>query len=250
MVRYDNPVKARLLAGEQVAAVWLKMAHPAVAEIAAQAKPEAIVFDAQHGTWDRASLEQGIGQLDPTGPVPFVRVRENSAPAILDALDSGALGVIVPMVSTAEEAAAAVASAKYPPEGNRSVGGLRPLTDIMRYVGSINDQVLVAVMIETAEGLENAAAIAATPGVDMIFIGPGDLSLALGTWPDDGPKFEAAVQKILDAALDAGRVPGIFTGNAQAARSRFDQGFRLAIAAADLTVLPAAIRAQLIQLES
>src|SRR5690348_17893295 len=118
---------------------------------------------------------------------PLVRVARNGAAEIGTALDAGAVGVIVPLVETAEEARQAVDAARYPPQGNRSGGGVRPLMDFKRYVPAANEHVLVAVMIETKRGVANAAAIAATPGVDMVFIGTGDLALSLGVFPDLGP---------------------------------------------------------------
>lgn len=233
MQRYDNPMKAALLRGERRAVLWLTLTDPAMTEIAAHAGAEGILFDAQHGTWSRESLERAIGVVPLDGPVPLARPQVNSDQAILECLDSGALGLIVPMVNTAEQAAAAVRSAKYAPEGHRSVGGMRPASDLPRYVEIANKEILIAVMVETVEALENVDAIAAVDGVDMVFIGPTDLSLSLGTFPEGGPKLEAAIDRVLEATVAAGKIPGIFTISAAQAQSRFDQGFRFTVASVD-----------------
>src|SRR5262249_40550256 len=155
-------------------------------------------LDQQHGLWERGQLESAIGLIGRTS-VPLVRVAENAPLAIGTALDAGALGVIVPLVETAAEAAAAVASAQHPPKGRGSGGGVRRLKGFKAYAAAAKDRLLVAVMIETRTGVENAAAIAAVPGVDLVLIGSGDLALSLGCFPEMGPPHEAAVQQVLAA---------------------------------------------------
>ena len=225
---FTNHALARLRAGEGVACVWLSLGSTALAEIAAESSPGAIVFDGQHGLWERASLHAAIAAAGES--TPLVRVQANSVAAIGEALDHGAQGVIVPLVDTAEAAAAAVAAAHYPPHGIRSGGGLRPLGAMAPYVAACATQILVAVMIETREGLANVAAIAATPGLDMVFIGPGDLALRLG--PD--ANLEAAIQSILAACRAADVRCGLFTGTAEAARDRLAQGFAFVVADDDI----------------
>ncbi len=226
--QFTNHALARMRSGEGVACVWLSLGSTALAEIAAESTPGAIVFDGQHGLWERASLHAAIAAAGAS--TPLVRVQANSIAAIGEALDYGAQGVIVPLVDTAEQAAAAVAAAQYPPHGGRSGGGLRPLGAMAPYVAACTTQILVSVMIETREGLANAAAIAATPGLDMVFIGPGDLALQLGPDAD----LEAAIQAIL-AACRAVAVPcGVFTTTAEAARERMAQGFQFVVAEDDI----------------
>src|SRR5437764_380218 len=176
-----NPVLEAVRKGGSAAGLWLVSGSPAVAELAAEARPDALIFDLQHGLWEPGALHAAIG-VTRTMAVPLVRVAENSPIAIGSALDAGALGVIVPLVESAEAARMAVTAAKYPPEGVRSGGGVRPLVDFKGYVAAANANVLVAVMVETRRGVENAAAIARTPGVDMVFVGTGDLALSLGTF--------------------------------------------------------------------
>jgi 2-dehydro-3-deoxyglucarate aldolase/4-hydroxy-2-oxoheptanedioate aldolase len=147
-------------------------------------------------------------------------------------LDAGAAGVIVPLVETAEEAARAVGLSRYPPAGRRSAGGVRPLTAFGAYHRSAADT-LVAVMIETAAGVSAAAAIAAVPGVDAVFIGTGDLALSLGCAPGDAAH-AAACASVL-AACQAARMPcGAFTVSAADAAARRAQGYRLVVLENDI----------------
>ena len=122
-----SPLRHRIGQREPIGLFWMTLGSSTVLEVAVQAKPDAVVIDAQHGLWDRASLEQSVGVVASTAPV-LVRVAENSPLAIGQALDAGAEGVIVPLIETDEEAAAAVAAARFPPEGTRSGGGVRPLS--------------------------------------------------------------------------------------------------------------------------
>ena len=208
--------------------IWLSLGSPALAEIAAEHAPDAIVFDTQHGLWERAALQASIG-VAAAASTPLVRVAANIGHLIGEALDSGAQGVIVPLVESAAEAAAAVRSAHYPPHGNRSGGGVRPLANFGAYSAACATQILVAVMIETQAGFDNTAAIVATRGVDMVFIGPGDLGLAVGT-----AALEAAIQSIL-AACRAHAMPcGIFTGSVDDARRRVAQGFAFVVVEDDI----------------
>jgi 2-keto-3-deoxy-L-rhamnonate aldolase RhmA/NAD(P)-dependent dehydrogenase (short-subunit alcohol dehydrogenase family) len=232
----SNPLKEKLASGGCITCHWSALGSPSVAELLAQSGPDAVVFDLQHGLWTRPSLEHGIG-LARGRAVPVVRTADISDHAIGSALDAGARAVIVPMVNTVDQAKAAVHAAKFPPHGNRSGGGIRPVIDHKTYVGNANDDVLVAVMIETAEGVGNAAAIAAVEGVDMLFIGPFDLSLSLGTFPEFGPKHEAAVQSVLAAARAKGKTCGIFTPYASVAADRRAQGFQWVVLSDDQSLV-------------
>jgi 2-keto-3-deoxy-L-rhamnonate aldolase RhmA/NAD(P)-dependent dehydrogenase (short-subunit alcohol dehydrogenase family) len=227
-----NPVLERLKGGACASCFWLVSGSPAVAELAAEARPDALGFDLQHGLWEPGELHAAIG-ITREKAVPLVRVAENTPKAIGAALDAGALGVIVPLVETAEQARAAVAAAKYPPAGIRSSGGVRPLVDFKNYVAAANANILVAVMIETRTGVENAAAIAATPGLDMVFIGTGDLAMSLGTFPELGEAHEAAVLTVRDACKKAGIAAGIFCTDAAFAAERRRQGFAFVTTATD-----------------
>ncbi len=228
---FENRALAALRKGDAVACIWLSLGSPALAEIAAEVRPGAVVFDGQHGLWEKTSLHHAIATVAPAS-TPIVRVQTNTVAAIGEALDSGAQGVIVPLVETAEEAAAAVAAAHYPPTGVRSGGGVRPLGDYAAYIAACSTQILVSVMIETAKGLDNAADIIATPGLDLVFIGPGDLALALGS--DAATGLDPAMQHILGLCRAAGVPCGLFTTSPEAAAARIAQGFAFVVGEDDI----------------
>ncbi|HVW67574.1 MAG TPA: aldolase/citrate lyase family protein, partial [Steroidobacteraceae bacterium] len=186
---------------------------------------------------------QAVGAV-PDGIGILVRVAENSPAAIGHALDAGSEGVIVPLIETAEDAARAVAFAHYPPRGVRSGGGVRPLAGgFASYRERANERIVVGVMIETRRGVENAEQIAATPGVDLVLIGTGDLALSLGCAPKNDPAHEAACRRVLDACRILGRACGIFTTSAAEAAGRRTEGYALTVAADDLGILSAGFTA-------
>lgn len=232
----SNPLKDKLAAGGCIACHWATLGSPSVAELLAESGPDCIVFDMQHGLWDRLSLEYAIG-LVRHKTIPTVRSVDASDHAIGMVLDAGARALIVPMVDTADQARAVVRAAKYPPQGGRSGGGTRPMLDYKSYMANANDELVVAVMIETATAVANAAEIAAVPGIDMLFIGPFDLAMSLGTFPDFGPRHEAAVQSVLAAAKAAGKSCGIFTPYASFAADRRAQGFQWVVLAYDQALI-------------
>ena len=223
--------KERVAAGGCLGVSWLALGSAALAEIAAAARPDAIVLDQQHGLWERRELEAGIGLVPSDIPV-LVRVAENSPLAIGTALDAGAEGVIVPLIESAEAAAQALRSSRYPPRGHRSGGGVRPLRNFAGYLAGAN-AIVTILMIETRAGVEQAAQIAATEGVDMLFIGSGDLALSLGADPAQ-PEYIAACTAIRRAGDAAGVPCGIFTGSLAGARQRRDEGYRMVVVANDI----------------
>lgn len=228
-------LRQRLAKDDTLGAVWLSLGSVALCEIAKRSRPDVIVIDMQHGLWDRLTLEAAIGTAPCDVPV-LVRVADNTPAAIGQALDAGAEGVIVPLVETADEARAAVAAAHYPPKGKRSGGGIRPLANFAEYVAAAGDTVLVAAMIETKQGLRNAAAIAKVNGVDLVFIGTGDLALSIGAFPDDTQRTEAACDRILAACKAAGTHCGTFTHSLEAARAKRGQGYRLVVTENDIAL--------------
>jgi 2-dehydro-3-deoxyglucarate aldolase/4-hydroxy-2-oxoheptanedioate aldolase len=236
----DDRLKTWFRAGRSVGCHWLGLGAPVLAELAADAGAETIVFDIQHGRWSSAGVQDAVAMVAGRAPC-LARVADASYFSIGWALDAGVHGVIVPMISTPEQAADVVTSSRFPPLGRRSGGGARPMANFGDYRRATAEDLVVAVMIETVEGLEACEAIAATPGLDMVFIGPSDLSLALGT-RQGSEVFEAALARILTAGRAAGVTVGVYTGAAQAA-ARAKQGFQLVVAADDISAnraIPAA----------
>jgi 2-keto-3-deoxy-L-rhamnonate aldolase RhmA len=228
-------LRYRIDRGDRLGAIWLSLGSVALAEIAARAGPDAIVLDLQHGLWERQAMEAAIGLVPPEIPV-LARVAENSPFAIGQALDAGAEGVIVPLVENGKQAARAVRAARYPPLGARSGGGARPLADYVDYHAAAERGIVVAVMIETAKGVHNAKKIAGTEGVDLVFIGTGDLALSLGVFPVMDARHDEACAEIQSACRVEWTPCGIFTTSAEAASRRSAEGYRLTVVADDISL--------------
>jgi len=193
-----------------------------------------VCIDQQHGMIDYPQMVDMMRAVEVHGIVPITRVPANEAWMIGKALDAGIQGVIVPMVNTAVEAAKAVAACRYSAGGGRSYGPIRAAMAMdSRDVGVLGDEVLCFVMIETREAVENIDAIASTPGLDGIYIGPADLALGLG------------LPRILEACQRHGVVPGIQCGTGSAAAKQVERGFRLVTFTKDSALLAAGIEREL-----
>ncbi len=221
-----NQMLAKLRAGQPVAGCWMNCGSPVVAEIAAHAGFDWILLDTQHGYWDDSALLSAFQAISSTDTVPIARVLRNDPGLIGKLLDAGALGIIVPLVNSPQEAAQAVAAMRYPPEGQRSLGGSRLSFYGDDYFFTANKEIMVSMMIETREAAEHAAEILSVPGIDMGFIGPADLALSLGTFGRASAEHEALIEKVL-AAGKACHVPmGIYCGSVEDAMRRAQQGFQ------------------------
>ncbi|THH16614.1 hypothetical protein EW146_g4065 [Bondarzewia mesenterica] len=223
--------------------VWCMLPGAFSARLAAQSSPHLswVVIDCEHGMTPlqpgAAESIQAIAGIGPSAPSPLVRIPATGATTgtgwqIKYALDAGARGVIVPMVGTAEKAKEVVADCRFPPVGRRGFGSpICPIiwgVDAMQYFNSANDSILVIVQIETPEGVANAEAIAAVSGIDVLFIGPYDLSLSLGYHPpspDPHDEVEQVIKKLLKVAHSAGKKCGIFCTSGEQAAQRAAQGF-------------------------
>jgi 4-hydroxy-2-oxoheptanedioate aldolase len=249
----------RLRAGETVYGAWCMLGSTHVAETIAREGFAAVVLDAQHGLWDIRSLVAGISALSHAESAPAVRVPLNDFALVSRALDFGAEAIIAPMINTADDARQFAATAKYPPLGERSWGPLRamalqsPRTAPVDYMREANESTLTFAMIETATALANVDAIAATPGIDALFVGPYDLATALsgGSAQDvEAAKVEQGIDKICGVAKNAGKVPAIYCRDTESALAMAGRGYRFIIAGNDQTTLRAATVAQLKALKS
>ena len=205
-------------------------------------------LDLQHGLLGADDLMTLAPAVAARGAAPIARVAENDATVIGRALDSGAEGVIVPLVDDAAGAASAVAACRFPPRGGRSYGPSRFVLESGSWEPADVEKVACIVMIETATGLRNVEEIARTPGVDAILIGPSDLAIALGRPPatthEDG-QVQEAITAIQAAAVDAGIVAGIVCPDGTVARPYVVAGFRMVVVAIDFGLLSAGAAAQL-----
>lgn len=248
----------RLRAGETVYGAWCMIGSPVVAETIAREGFAAVVLDAQHGLWDVSSLVAGAGAVNHAGAAPMVRVPLNDFAMVSRALDFGAEAIIAPMINDADDAGRLAAAAKYPPVGERSWGPIRamPLQGYsapVDYLREANSGTLAFAMIETAAALANVEAIAATPGIDALFVGPYDLATALSSGKAQdvqAPAVEQAIDRICTAAKTAGKIPGIYCRDAESAVAMAKRGFRFVVAGNDLTTLRGATVAQLKTLKS
>src|SRR5438093_109213 len=179
-----NRIKQMWRDGKFVTLGWLSVSHGFTAEVMARQGFDALCVDMQHGTTDMNDVWPMLQAISQTDTVPVVRVPWNDPPTIMKALDLGAYAIIVPLINTAEDAAKAVAACRYPPVGMRSSGPVRAVHyGGADYLAKANDEIVVMAMIETKEGLANLDKICATPGLDAVYIGPSDLSFALGLAP-------------------------------------------------------------------
>ena len=228
---------------------WLSIAHGFTAEVMARQGFDALCIDLQHGTVEMDHLLPMLQSVSQTDTVPFVRVPWNDPATIMRALDLGAYGIIVPLVNTAEEAARAVAACRYSPVGMRSVGPVRGLQyGGADYVAKANDEIIVMAMIETKEGLANLEAICATPGLDAVYIGPADLSLALDLEPqadNTNPLHSKTCDKISDVAHRHGIKAVMHCASADFAAGAVKRGFDMIMLTSDLACMISGVKQQL-----
>jgi 4-hydroxy-2-oxoheptanedioate aldolase len=242
------------VAKAQLVGTFAEIPHPVAIEVMAQAKPDFICIDWEHGQIARDQIENLVRASDLHNVPAMVRVPGHAPEEIAAALDSGALGILVPRVSTAAQAAAVVKASRYPPLGERGVGPGRATGygyRIFDYLVEANASTVVAVQVETAEGLANADKIAATEGVDVVFVGPGDLSVSLDVYrPDGAAKLAKAIEKIIQATLKHGKASGIFCGRPEDVGRWAEKGASFFILASDTMFLGAAAAAGLAEARS
>jgi 4-hydroxy-2-oxoheptanedioate aldolase len=243
----------RLKAGETVFTGWCPLPYPIVAETIAREGFIAVTIDQQHGLWDTATTVTGIAAIRQGGAAPVVRIPLGAFAAASRALDFGAEGIVAPMINTVEDARAFVSATKYPPIGERSWGPHRAMTlagvpDMKTYLREANDLVVTIAMIETRTALANLDAIAAISGIDVLFVGPSDLSIALTDGSEVEPHsaaVECELDRVVMAARKAGKAAGLYCANAERALFGAKRGFRFLAVGSDLAFLRAGTAAQL-----
>jgi 4-hydroxy-2-oxoheptanedioate aldolase len=248
----------RLRAGETVFAGWCSLPYPLVAETIGREGFVAVTLEAQHGLWDVSALLTGIAAVRQGGAAPLVRVPVGDFAMVSRVLDFGAEGIIAPMINSAADARAFVAAAKYPPVGERSWGPHRVTTlagiaDQSVYLREANDHVVTLAMIETRTALDNLDAIAQTPGIDGLFLGPSDLSIALSGGKTLDPlskDVERELDRIIASAGRAGKIAGAFCHTAERAVALAKRGARFLAVMSDIVMLRAGTAAALRVLKS
>ena len=222
---------------------WLAIGNGFSAETMAHQGWDALTIDLQHGVVDYAAMVTMLQAISTTPTVPVVRVPWLEPGILMKALDAGAYALICPMVNTREDAQRLVAWTTYAPRGKRSFGPVRAaLYGGADYPQHADATVVRFAMIETAEALDNLDAILSVEGLDAIYIGPSDLSLALGckpTFDDVEPPVAQAITHILERAQAHGVVAGIHNGTPEAARERIARGFRFVTVGSDARLMAA-----------
>lgn len=242
------PLFQRWRDGVTTLGAWMFLREPVLAEAAGDAGYDYVCIDMQHGLASYTDAFAMLQSLGRSTVAPVVRVPWNEPGIIGRVLDAGALGVIIPMVNSAEEAERAVAACRYAPAGTRSFG---PLTAIVRhgfqYLETANEQVACIPMIETVEAVDRIDEILAVPGIDAVYVGPSDLSLTMGLPPfadHDDARFQEALDSVVDACNRRGVVPGVHASPSLAA-TRAQQGFRMITVGFDQMPAMAALVADL-----
>jgi len=240
----NNPIKAKLRRGEPTFGTWLSLDCLHSARVLARSGFDWLTLDMEHSAIDWSQAAAIFAVVADAGCVPLVRVPEGNHYCIKRALDAGAWGVVVPMVDTPEQARTAIAAAKYPPLGNRSMGGgmhsLNFGATAGDYYERANDEILVVLQTESPTGVANAEAIYSLPGCDAIFVGPVDLESMMRA--PDGRKptseeHEAMIQRVIAVGKQVGTPTGIHVMDPHAALRRAEQGMQFIAVASDLRML-------------
>jgi len=245
-----NSVREKLKAGTPTVGCFMGLGSPNVAELLSHAGFDWLVIETEHSALDSSQVEHMLMAVKGTEVIPLVRLPSSDPVYIQRALDIGAMGIVVPLVRTAEEARAIVAATRYPPAGTRGFGPLRAahyMFDSKDYFYRADENMLVVLIVETREASENLESIAAVPGVDALFLGPFDLCLSLGLDPMKQPHKE--VESVTDRMLAIGQKSNVAIGihamTPEQMQKRQAQGFRMISYSTDYMLLADAVRAGL-----
>ncbi|HSI58813.1 MAG TPA: aldolase/citrate lyase family protein [Ideonella sp.] len=250
----ENRLRTMWAADQAVVNGWLAIPNSFSTEMMAHQGWDSLTIDLQHGVIDYGQMVGMLQAISTTNTVPVVRVPWLDPAHLMKALDAGAYGVICPMVSTREDAQKLVAWTHYEPRGSRSFGPVRAmLYGGPDYPEKANDTIVTFAMIETAKALDNLDAIMSVEGLDAIYIGPSDLSLALGctpTFDDVDPPVAQAIDHILERANHHGIKAGIHNGRPDVALARIAKGFRFTTVSSDARLIAAGSQQILAQMRA
>lgn len=239
-----NPIKQKLREGKPTFGTWLSLGNLHATRVLARSGWEWLTLDLEHAAFDWSLAATIFAAVADAGCVPLARVPEGDHYCIKRVLDAGAWGIVVPMVDTVEQAKRAIAAAKYPPQGNRSVGGgmhaLNFGATAGDYYQQANDEILVVLQTESPRGVDNAEAIYGLPGCDAIFVGPNDLRFNMRAPDGEMPtpeEHEAMVQRVIEIGKKVGTPTGIHTMDPEDALRRAGQGMQFLAVASELRML-------------
>lgn len=244
-----NPLKKKLRAGEACFGSWLLTTSADMAEIMAYAGLDFLLIDHEHG---QGAIDDAVNQLramkgsDCAG---VLRVPSNDRIYIKRALDAGVAGIMVPNIDNAEQAKAVVDSCRYAPKGTRGAfGGMRAMRYGLNpgYYGEVEDETLIVVQVENTKAIDNIPEIAAVPGIDIVFIGPRDLSATLGKLNDfSDPAVRQEIERAERAIVKSGKLMGSTAVTGKVAREMVERGHRFLISGSDATLLGSAAAAMM-----
>jgi len=249
-----NKLKEIFKEGKSAVNGWLQIPNSFTAELMANQNWDSLTLDMQHGVIDYSNAIAMLQAISTTNVVPLARVNWNEPGQIMKILDAGAYGIICPMVSNRKEAVNFVQACMYPPKGYRSYGPIRGLVyGGADYAEKSNDEILKFAMIETKESLDNLDEIMQTPGLDGIYIGPADLSLAIGEKPSfdkpEGDPVYKVIMKILEHAKKNKIIAGIQNGQPEYAEKMIKKGFQLVTIGSDQRYMAGAAKVALSKLK-
>ena len=249
-----NKLKELFKKGKPIINSWLAIPSSFSAEVMANQGWDSLTIDMQHGLIDYPNAVNMLQAISTTETTPMARVNWNEPGQIMKILDAGAYGIICPMVSNKIEAENFVKACMYPPNGYRSYGPIRGLVyGGPDYADKANEEILKFAMIETKESLENLDDIMETPGLDGIYIGPADLSLAIGEKPSfdkpEGDPVYKVIMKILEHAKKNDLIAGIQNGQPEYAEKMINKGFQLVTIGSDQRYMTAASKTALSKLK-
>ena len=233
-----NKLKELFKAGKPIINSWLAVPSSFSAEIMANQGWDSVTIDMQHGLIDYPNAINMLQAISTTETTPIARVNWNEPGQIMKILDAGCYGVICPMVSNRKEAEKFIQSCQYPPNGYRSFGPIRAsIYGGADYAKHADNEVLKLAMIETKEALEKLDEILDTPNLDGVYVGPADLSLAVGEEPGfdkkNNTKAYSEIMRILEATKKKNLLAGIHNGTPEYAKKMIDKGFNLVTVGSD-----------------
>ena len=243
---YVNTALQKMREGKPAFGYSCALGSAIAAEAMARTGIDFLLIETQHGSWGHDSAIAAFMGITGGSAVPMARVPQNEYYLIGKLLDNGCMGIIIPMVDTAADAKQAADACRLPPQGNRSwgMGRARALGD--DYLLWSDEQVFVAVQIESGAAVENAEAIMATSGVDGCWIGPNDLGLSMGIHPRDIPTSDVharALEKVKQACQNTGKILGLSCSGPEEAAQRAKDGYRFLTAGSDAQLMLGAAKA-------
>ena len=253
----SNPVKQTVKSGGlAIGTMMFEFNTTGIGRIAANAGAEFAVYDMEHTGWELETIRMLIATTPRPGLVPIVRIPTTQYHFVSRVLDMGAMGVMAPMVESADEARLLVQSAKYPPTGRRGAAfgiahddyGIGTIPEVVR---SSNAESLLIVQIETAKGLQNLAEIATVPEIDVLWIGLYDLANSLGLPGQmDHPQIQTAIDRVLAVCRAQNKVPAVLVTSIDEGRAQLARGFRLVAFGGDVWIYQTALKAGLAALRA